>query len=130
VRIVKLSVIVNIIQVVLVFLLAEPLVAMFSPETAEVAQLGAWGLRLYVLSVVPNTVNYIVRNYEQNMDHTASAYLICLMNHIVLPVAAGLLLVAVAPIRYIWLCFVIGQGLCLIITWFSVNGKIALKEAR
>ena len=52
------------------------------------------------------------------------------MNHIVLPVAAGLLLVAVAPIRYIWLCFVIGQGLCLIITWFSVNGKIALKEAR
>ena len=129
-RIVKLSVIVNIIQTVLVLLLAEPLVTMFSPKTAEVAQLGAWGLRLYVLSVLPNTVNYIVRNYEQSMDHTASAYLICLMNHIVLPVAAGLLLVAVAPIRYIWLCFVIGQGLCLIITWFSVNGKIALKEAR
>ena len=129
-RIVKLSVIVNIIQTVLVLLLAEPLVAMFSPKTAEVAQLGAWGLRLYVLSVLPNTINYIVRNYEQSMDHTASAYLICLMNHIVLPVAVGLLLAAAAPIRYIWLCFVIGQGLCLIITWFTVTGKIALKETQ
>jgi Na+-driven multidrug efflux pump len=103
---------------------------MFSPKTAEVAQLGAWGLRLYVLSVLPNTINYIVRNYEQSMDHTASAYLICLMNHIVLPVAVGLLLAAAAPIRYIWLCFVIGQGLCLIITWFTVTGKIALKETQ
>ena len=127
-RIVKLSVIVNIIQTVLVFLFARPLVTMFSPETAEVTELAAWGLRLYVLSVLPNTVNYIVRNYEQNMDHTASAYLICLMNHIVLPLAAGLVLAAAAPIRYIWLCFAIGQGLCLIITRFTVNKKIALKE--
>lgn len=128
IRIVKLSVIVNIIQSVLVFLLAKPLVTMFSPETAEVAQLGAWGLRLYVLSVLPNTINYIVRNYEQNMDHTVSAYLICFMNHIVLPLSAGLLLVAVAPIRYIWLCFVLGQGLCLIISWFTLNGKFTMKE--
>ena len=91
-----------------------------------IAQLSVWGLKLYALSVLPNTVNYIVRNYEQNIDHTASAYLICLMNHIVLPVAAGLLLTVAAPVRYIWLCFVIGQGLCLFITWFTVCGNSAL----
>ena len=47
-----------------------------------------------------------------------------------LAIAVGLLLAAAAPIRYIWLCFVIGQGLCLIITWFTVTGKIALKETQ
>ena len=127
-RIVKLSVIVNLIQTALVFMMAKPLVGMFSPETAEVAELGVWGLRLYALSVLPNTVNYIVRNFEQNLDHTRSAYLICLMNHIVLPLAAGVVLTAVAPIRYIWLCFLIGQGLCVFISWFTVLGKGAPKE--
>ena len=127
-RIVRLSVIVNLAQIVLVLLLAKPLVAMFSPESEEVAELGVWGLRLYALSVLPNTINYVVRNYEQNMDHTRNAYLICLMNHIVLPVAAGLVLTAAAPIRYIWLCFVIGQGLCLFITWFAAGRNILEKE--
>ena len=57
--------IVNLIQIALILLLAKPLVAMFSLGSEEVAALGMWGLRLYVLSVLPNTINYVVRNYEQ-----------------------------------------------------------------
>ena len=120
-RIIKLSVIVNLIQIMIVMLFARPLVMLFSPESDLSAGLAVWGLRCYVLAVLPNTVNYIVRNYEQNMDHTKSAYLICLMNHIVLPVAVGLALTAAAPLKDIWLCFVIGQGICLFFSWYIVH---------
>ena len=126
-RIVRLSVIVNIAQIAVVLLLAEPLVMLFSPESESVAELGAWGLRLYALAVLPNTVNYVVRNYEQSMDHTRSAYLICLLNHILLPMAAGLILRAAAPLKFIWLCFAVGQGFCVLLTWYIFHGK---KEAR
>ena len=120
-RIIRFSVIVNLIQTALVLLCAKPLVMMFTTEFDAAAEIAVWGLRLYALAVLPNTVNYIARNYEQNMEHTKSAYLICLLNHIVLPAAAGLVLTTVAPLEYIWLCFVIGQGLCLPVTWYIVR---------
>ena len=122
-RIVQLSVIVNIIQIAAVFLLAQPLVKVFSPQSETVAELGAWGLKLYTLSVLPNTVNYIVRNYEQNMDHTKSAYFICIMNHLLLPLAAGMILRAAVPLKYLWLCFAVGQGLCVLLTWYLFREK-------
>ncbi len=115
-KIVRLSVIVNAVVIAAVLLLAGPLVMQFAPESEAVKDLAVWGLRLYALAVLPNTVNYIIRNYEQNMDHTGFAYLICLCNHLVLPLAAGAVLAAAAPLRYIWLCFVIGHSLCLIIS--------------
>ncbi len=115
-KIVRLSVIVNVIVIAAVLLFADPLVMQFGPESDAVKDLAVWGLRLYVLAVTPNTVNYIIRNYEQNMDHTRSAYLICIGNHLVLPLAAGVVLAAAAPLKYIWLCFVIGHTLCLIIS--------------
>ncbi len=120
-RIVKLSVIVNSVLIAAVILLAGPLVMIFSPESEEVGAIAVWGLRLYALAVLPNTVNYIVRNYEQNMDRTRNAYLICVANHLALPTAAGLVLAAAAPLRDIWLCFVIGHSICLIITWYKVQ---------
>lgn len=129
-RILRLSVIVNVLQIAAVLLLARPLVMMFSPESEAAAALSVWGLRLYALSVLPNTVNYIIRNYEQNMDHMGSAYLICLMNHVVLPVGAGLALAAAAPLRDIWLCFFIGQGLCVLITWYILRRSGSRKETR
>ena len=36
--------------------------------------------------------------------------------------AAGLALTVLAPIRHIWLCFVIGQGICLFIS-FAIMHK-------
>jgi Na+-driven multidrug efflux pump len=120
-RIVRMSVIVNLIQIAVVLLLANQIVGMFSPQSESVAVMAAWGLRLYALSVLPNTVNYIVRNYEQNMNHTGAAYFICLMNHIALPAAVGFMLMTFAQLRYIWLCFVIGQGACLLITWYIMR---------
>ena len=120
-RIVRMSVIVNLIQIAVVLLLANQIVGMFSPQSESVAVMAAWGLRLYALSVLPNTVNYIVRNYEQNMNHTGAAYFICLMNHIALPAAVGFMLLTFAQLRYIWLCFVIGQGACLLITWYIMR---------
>lgn len=129
-RIVRMSVIVNLIQIAVVLLLANQIVGMFSPQSESVAVMAAWGLRLYALSVLPNTVNYIVRNYEQNMNHTGAAYFICLMNHIALPAAVGFMLLTFAQLRYIWLCFVIGQGACLLITWYIMrqDAKAIQKE--
>ena len=121
-RIIRLSVIVNLIQIIVVMLGARPIVSLFSPESEATAALSVWGLRLYVLSVLPNTINYIIRNYEQDINHQGAAYLICLLNHIILPVAAGLALTVLAPVRHIWLCFVIGQGLCLFIS-FAIMHK-------
>ena len=121
-RIIRLSVIVNLIQIIVVMLGARPIVSLFSPESEATAALSVWGLRLYVLSVLPNTINYIIRNYEQDINHQGAAYLICLLNHIILPVAVGLALTVLAPIRHIWLCFVIGQGICLFIS-FAIMHK-------
>lgn len=60
---------------------------------------------VFVPAVLPDTINHIVQSFEQNMDHTKSAYLIRLMNHIVLPLAAGLVLTVTALLKDIWLCF-------------------------
>lgn len=124
-RLIRMSVIVNLVQIAVVMLLANQLVALFSPQSEEMAVMAVWGLRLFVLSVLPNTVNYIARNYEQNMQRTASAYLICLMNHIVLPLAAGFVLLALTELKYLWLCFAIGQGACLLITWYIMRRHTA-----
>jgi len=129
-RMIRLSLIVCLAAIVLVCLFAHPLVSLFSSGGGRASQLAVWGLRLYVLAVLPNTVNYIVRNYELNMDRPGQAYLICLMNHIVLPMAAGLLLTFTAPLQDIWLCFVIGHGLCLILSWRILRASAIRREKR
>lgn len=120
-HIVALSVIVNAVQILLVVLLAKPLVMIFSPESEAVLVTGVFGLRLYVLAVLPNTINYIVRNYLQSIEKIKSSYIICVMNHLVLPLIAGFVLEALIPINYIWLCFVIGHTLCLLLTWIVLR---------
>ena len=120
-HLIKLSVIINIIQIILVFIFAVPIVSLFSNDTGAIRAIAVSGLKLYVLAVLPNTINYILRNYELNIGHTCSAYIICISNHLILPLIAGIILMANAPIDCIWLCFVIGHAASILISMYSMS---------
>ncbi len=112
----KLSVIINTIQIMSVFIFAIPIVNLFSNDTGIIRDIAVLGLKLYVLAVLPNTINYILRNFELNIGHTRSAYIICISNHLILPLIVGLILMISIPVDYIWSCFVIGQFLSIFIS--------------
>ena len=73
------------------------------------------GLRLFSLSIVFNVVNYIIKNASQSMKDMKLAYLICILNDLALPFIASMVLSYTIDLRYIWLCYCIGQATTMLV---------------
>ena len=109
-KILVIGIIIEILLAVLIISIAPFLVDLFNPDSNEIRISTESGLRLFSLSIVFNVVNYIIKNASQSMKDMKLAYLICILNDLTLPFIASMVLSYTIDLRYIWLCYCIGQA--------------------
>ena len=123
-KILLVSIIVNIFVALIIMIFAPTIVSLFDPESEEIKTYAELGLRLFTASVIFNTFNYIIKNASQSMKKMKPAYIICLLNDFIMPFIAALILANVFEIKYIWLCYLLGQGVTMILLLvFTVFNK-------
>lgn len=114
-KILLVSVVINSFVALTIMILAPSLVSLFDPESEEIRIYAELGLRLFTASVIFNTVNYIIKNASQSIKKMRPAYIICLLNDLLMPLIAAAMIMNVFEIKYIWLCYLLGQGLTMIL---------------
>ncbi|MBE5935476.1 MAG: hypothetical protein E7262_06760 [Lachnospiraceae bacterium] len=117
------SVIINSICIVIVFISAQGLAHLFSDGHETVVSLATLGLRLYVLSMIVNSINYILRNYYNCINKKSLTYTICILDNFVMVALVAIALSYIIGVTGIWLSWVIGQTLTLlyILIYLSVK---------
>ncbi len=112
-------------------LVAAPLVKLFLGDNAEAVRIAATGLRLFVLSLVPSSLNSAFKNYYQGVDRIGFAELISVLQNFVFPALFAFVLSRFLDITGIWLCFLCGETFALaafsIIVWIR-RGRITLSS--
>lgn len=110
-------------------LAAKPLVALFLGADAAAVALAAVGLRLFLLSIVPSSLNSSFKNYYQGVERIGLAEVISVLQNLIYPILFSYVLSRFFGIIGIWLGFVCGEAAALIT--FSVvvwrhRGRITL----
>ena len=114
-RLTALSSAVSVCITLLVFVFAPVLVQAFQPETQLTSDIAVFGLRCFSLSTLFNMLNYIYKNSCQSLNMLRKAYMVCVMNDLLLPAAAAFILLAAAGIKMLWLSYAAGQCLTAMI---------------
>jgi putative MATE family efflux protein len=109
-------------------LIATPLVRLFLTDAAAV-ETAAFGLRLFVLSLVPSSLNSAFKNYYQGVNRIGFAEVISALQNFAFPVLFAFMLSRFIGITGIWLGFLCGETAALIV--FSIvvwahHGRISL----
>ena len=105
------------------FFFAPQISAVFDPGSDVVLQTAAMGLKIYSVSIIFNTINYIIKNSYQSVKKMGRAYVICILNDFALPMAAAVVIASVLPISWVWLCYTVGQGIVVLISFLVVKSE-------
>ena len=96
-------------------LLAAPLlVTLFLDPAGGAEALAVPGLRLFVLSLIPSSVNSSFKNYYQGVNRLRLAELISVLQNFLFPVLSALLFSRFWGVTGVWLGFVSGESLTLL----------------
>lgn len=115
VRVMSHSAIVLDVAVTLVGVLsAVPLITLFLGEDVAANTIAVSGLRLFVLSVVPSSLNSTYKNYYQGVSRLRLAEFISVLQNFAFPVCFAFLLSRFWGVTGVWLGFVCGETATLI----------------
>jgi putative MATE family efflux protein len=113
----------------IMLLVAVPLVTLFLGDSTEAVRIAASGFRLFVLSLVPSSLNSAFKNYYQGVDRIGFAELISVLQNFVFPALFAFVLSRFLDITGIWLGFLCGETLALaafsIVVW-RCRGRVTL----
>ena len=109
--------------------LATPLITLFLGENLAAKALAVSGLRLFVLSIMPSSLNSTYKNYYQGVNRLGLTELISVLQNFVYPVLFAFLLSRVLGVNGVWLGFLCGE--CAALLTFSIlvwrhHGKLSL----
>ena len=93
---------------------AVPLITLFLGEDAAAKALAVSGLRLFVLSIMPSSLNSSFKNYYQGVNRLRLTELISVLQNFVYPVAFAFLISRFLGVTGVWLGFVCGETATLI----------------
>lgn len=93
---------------------AVPLITLFLGENVEAKSIAVFGLRLFVLSILPSSVNSTFKNYYQGINRLGLTELISVLQNFVFPVAFAFTLSRFWGVTGVWLGFVCGETAALI----------------
>lgn len=96
-------------------LLSGPLIRMFYSGDSAALTTTIVGFRLYALCLIFYGTNLIFRSYCQSTYQVKKSYLITVFDCFLAPFLMSLLFGAVFGIPAIWLCYVLGEGLTMIV---------------
>ena len=92
---------------------AKWLVALFL-ENRAAERLAVWGMRLFVMSLVPCALNTCFKNYYQGIDRIRLTEVISVLQNFLLPATAAFVLSRFLKITGVWLGFLSGELLTLV----------------
>ena len=95
-------------------LAATPLITLFLGQDVSAKSIAVFGLRLFVLSILPSSLNSTYKNYYQGVNRLRLTELISVLQNFVYPVAFAYLLSRFLGVTGIWLGFVCGETATLI----------------
>ncbi len=110
---------------------ATPMVMMFL-EKPEAEDIAVTGLRIFVLSLVPCALNTCFKNYYQGIERVKLSMLISVLQNFALTALSAFILSRFFGIIGVWLGFIAGESLTLIIVSIYVfykNGRFSLSAA-
>ena len=115
--------------VILVVLAAAPALAgLFLPNDPDARELAAFGLRLFSLSLLPCAMNTSFKNYFHGVGRTLFAEVISVIQNFVFTALFALILSRFMKTTGVWLAYVCGEGLTLliiaIVVWIR-NGSVS-----
>ena len=102
---------------ILIYILGAGLITdMFSMQEADLRQAAISGIRIYALSLLFTGFNTIIIYYFQVQEREVRATAISLLSGTILPVIFLFLLTALFHVNGIWWCYLVAQGLTLILS--------------
>ena len=111
------------VAVIAIVLLAAPaLVGLFLEDSAT-NEMAVRGLRLFSLSLLPCSLNSTLKNYYQGISRTKLTELISVLQNMAFPVLAALILSRFLGTDGVWLSFLFGETLTLIVICAVVRKK-------
>ena len=96
-------------------ILARPLIILFLGNAVDAKEIAVVGLRLFLLSIVPSSLNSAFKNYYQGVDRLRLSEIISVLQNFVFTAAFAFVLSRFLGVIGIWLGFVCGEALTLII---------------
>ena len=105
-----------------VFLACKPMISLFT-EDPEVRRMAVRGMRLFVLSLTPCSINTAFKNYYQGIDRSRFTQLISIMQNFSFTALSALILSNFMGVKGIWLGFLCGEILTIIVITIIVNIK-------
>ncbi len=118
--------------IAVVLLLAPVLVSIFLTDGAARA-MTVQGLRLFSLCLLPCSLNTSFKNYYQGVNRVRFTEIISLLQNVGFPVLSAFILSRILSTRGVWLCFLCGEGLTLlvigIVVWVKKKGFTLKAEA-
>ena len=95
-------------------LAAEPLITLFLGANVDAKLLAVAGLRLFVLSIMPSSLNSSFKNYYQGVNRLRLTELISVLQNFVYPVLFAFLLSRFLGVNGVWLGFLCGEAAALL----------------
>jgi Na+-driven multidrug efflux pump/anti-sigma regulatory factor (Ser/Thr protein kinase) len=95
-------------------LAAVPLITLFLGENVDAKSIAVFGLRLFVLSILPSSLNSTYKNYYQGVNRLRLTELISVLQNFIFPGAFAFLLSRFLGVNGVWLGFVCGETATLI----------------
>ena len=95
-------------------LAATPLITLFLGQDVSAKSIAVFGLRLFVLSILPSSLNSTFKNYYQGVNRLRLTELISILQNFVYPVAFAYLLSRFLGVTGIWIGFVCGETATLL----------------
>lgn len=112
----------SIVVTVLVTSFAAPLVAVFNSEhSAQMASYAIPGVRLYFLGFLFAGINIVGTGYLSATAKAREAFLIAILRGLIAITGFAFLLSALLGVNGVWLSFPAAEGVCLILTIFTLK---------
>ena len=110
----KNAIILDIIVTVVGFVAAVPLITLFlgSDQTAKAVAVA--GLRLFILSILPSSLNSSFKNYYQGINRVGLTEMISILQNFVFPAFFAFVLSQFFGVTGVWLGFVCGETAALL----------------
>ena len=109
------SFLVNGILTVAAIALARPLVSAYFSQSGELLSAVALGFRIYILLMAFRSANLCIRGYYQSMKMQKLTFCFSVLQTFVCPLLAMLLLSRVFGILGVWMSFVVGELLAIVL---------------
>ncbi len=98
-----------------VLLAAEPLITLFlGSQDLSAKSMAVAGLRLFVLSILPSSLNSSFKNYYQGVNRLRLTELISALQNFAYPILFAFLLSRFWGVTGVWLCFLCGETAALL----------------